>query len=551
MKTFWLLLCLVAFRASAQDTAGVNLKEYSESMPDDDANKDGPFLFAAVPYSGNFLSPTDHEGVLNLGNRERMLRVLNTYDSSDVYFFAPGIYMDNANKYEFRVLRDGKDTMLPWSPLLHFTPDSMEVGGFKSEHHYAFLGGFRTTWDHYLIIDLRRRGSDSLLSSSVVYWMPHKPVLENIYTSADISSLMTDVIRRITEPYYMFIDTAQLNKWAILYQGDRLDSLTHLPKKLILPPGENNIVFYINAGIFSSDALEYALLKDGDTVRPWHAGDFSRNFYCLANLTAGDYLLAVRFAAQRQSVMTYPFVIRKAWTQTVGFKVFIVGMILVIGFLIWFMVYQARRTSRERSRREKLGLELKSLRSQLNPHFIFNALSSIQSLINKNDISSANRYLSEFGTLLRETLKGSRQDFSPLHNEIQILDTYLHLEQLRFPFQYQIDVGADLPTHDIEIPALIFQPLVENAVKHGASSLQADGLIYIGFIRDNAGFTCIIRDNGMGFDTSRGSAGYGLVLTRERIEALNQDPSRSLHLGILSNAGSGTTITLRFENWLL
>ena len=134
-----------------------------------------------------------------------------------------------------------------------------------------------------------------------------------------------------------------------------------------------------------------------------------------------------------------------------------------------------------RLNKEKLEVSLQSIRSQLNPHFIFNALNSIQALINKNDTDVANKYLSDFSSLLRESLQYNDRVYIPLDIEKQMLDTYLRLEQLRFQFAYSISCSNE-NLANTEIPSLLIQPLVENAVKHGISGLHEKGKIEIVFV---------------------------------------------------------------------
>jgi len=211
----------------------------------------------------------------------------------------------------------------------------------------------------------------------------------------------------------------------------------------------------------------------------------------------------------------------------------------------------------ESARREKLQVELRSLRSQLNPHFIFNALGSIQGLIQQNQVEAANRYLTEFGSLLREALAAGDNDFTDLPREQRILDSYLQLEQLRFGFQYEILTDPDVPAAEIEIPALLLQPLVENAVKHGVSVLREAGRIRVRFSRENGNFIVRVEDNGANWVPGPQTKGYGLKLTRDRIQLINllrRGSSISMTIGPgvgkTTPGAGGTTVRLLFKNWL-
>jgi LytS/YehU family sensor histidine kinase len=178
-------------------------------------------------------------------------------------------------------------------------------------------------------------------------------------------------------------------------------------------------------------------------------------------------------------------------------------------------------------------------------------LGSIQGLINTNEIHKANQYLSEFSNLLRDSLKSSDKDFVPLEIELKMIESYLRLEQLRFGFDYKIDVDDSLNISNIQIPSLLIQPLIENAIKHGIAGMKQNGKISIDFFRKDKTVYIRINDNGKGFDLSDGSTGYGLKLTRERIHLLNQTHKEELiTMDIKSEKEKGSNVLLSFKNYL-
>jgi LytS/YehU family sensor histidine kinase len=206
---------------------------------------------------------------------------------------------------------------------------------------------------------------------------------------------------------------------------------------------------------------------------------------------------------------------------------------------------------KKETERKQAQLELKAIYAQLNPHFIFNALNSIQGLINKNDLSNANLYLTEFSSLLRESLKNNDKEFIPLKIELKVLEAYIKLEQLRFHFDYVIQVDSNLNTNNVDVPVLLLQPLIENAIKHGVSSLDTLGFIRINFVVKHKNLLIEIIDNGNGFDNSNKANGYGLKLTKERIELLNQSyKDQPIQMLINSEGLKGTIVHLLFNNWL-
>ncbi len=146
-------------------------------------------------------------------------------------------------------------------------------------------------------------------------------------------------------------------------------------------------------------------------------------------------------------------------------------------------------------------LALKSLRSQMNPHFIFNALNSVNNYIAKSDERSANRYLSEFSTLMRSVLENSEEDFIPLSKELELLELYVKLEHSRFPdkFDYDIKVDEHIDVNAFQIPPMLLQPYIENAIWHGLRYKETKGFLKIELKqRDKEVVEIEIKDNGIG-----------------------------------------------------
>ena len=151
-------------------------------------------------------------------------------------------------------------------------------------------------------------------------------------------------------------------------------------------------------------------------------------------------------------------------------------------------------------------LALKSLRSQMNPHFIFNALNSVNSFIASNDERTANRYLSDFSQLMRSVLENSEADFIPLEKEIALLELYTKLEHFRFQdkFDYEITVSDNVVVSDFQIPPMLLQPYIENAVWHGLRYKTTKGFLSIKIDKkSHSEVTITITDNGIGRERSK------------------------------------------------
>ena len=218
--------------------------------------------------------------------------------------------------------------------------------------------------------------------------------------------------------------------------------------------------------------------------------------------------------------------------------------------LVIILLSQKRKNNIEAEKLKHIQTELQVIRSQLNPHFIFNSLNSIQSLINKQDIVAANNYLSEFSVLLRNTITDIELEQLPLVKEVKILETYLNLEQLRFNFDYQITIEDEINIYETEIPSLLLQPLLENAVKHGLSDQKGTGELLLSFNRIDSNMIVVVSDNGKGFDATMTTEGFGLKLVFKRIQLLNNILKNSeIKYSINSDQSTLTEITLTFINW--
>lgn len=172
---------------------------------------------------------------------------------------------------------------------------------------------------------------------------------------------------------------------------------------------------------------------------------------------------------------------------------------------IVFLIYSRRQLKKTLTLQKELAeYEQKALHLQMNPHFVFNCLGSISSFIVQNGTDSAIKYLSKFSKLMRLTLEYSKESLIPIDKEIESLQNYLELEQLRFNnvFDFKIIKSKDLED-DMALPPLLLQPFVENAIIHGLIPKKENGLITIHFSLEGSNLICTIQDDGIGFDKSK------------------------------------------------
>jgi LytS/YehU family sensor histidine kinase len=209
--------------------------------------------------------------------------------------------------------------------------------------------------------------------------------------------------------------------------------------------------------------------------------------------------------------------------------------------LLSFKVILSAAKKREMEKRQLLLAEKRSLLSQMNPHFIFNSLNSIQHFIIQNDQFQANNYLTNFSGLIRKILDNSKKNLIPLNEEIASLSLYLSMEQLRFEngFEYQLIKDNQIDYFETMIPPMLIQPLVENAIWHGLMPLKTMGSLTISFTSTGDYFTCLIEDNGIGREKSalvknkkEPHASLGILNIQERIELINKMIKKKIYMVI-------------------
>lgn len=216
----------------------------------------------------------------------------------------------------------------------------------------------------------------------------------------------------------------------------------------------------------------------------------------------------------------------KRHQQQIGF--IILFILLVFGII--FLIYNRLQLKKTLTLQKELAeYEQKALHLQMNPHFVFNCLGSISSFIVQNGTDSAIKYLSKFSKLMRLTLEYSKESLIPIDKEIESLQNYLELEQLRFnkKFEFNITKNSDLED-DMALPPLLLQPFVENAIIHGLIPKKGKGYIDIDFSIENQNLVCKIIDNGIGFKKSKElkenlvsvHKSMALDITRKRLEMM-------------------------------
>lgn len=328
---------------------------------------------------------------------------------------------------------------------------------------------------------------------------------------------------------------------------------------MVMSPDEKNLVFRFKAITYrqpSNLQYRYRLIGiDKDYIYTQNLEsrypdlDHGHYTFCVNASYSGDFDPAIEKRIH--------FQIQRHWYETSLVRVLFLS--LIIGLIVIFFKLVLRETEqRELQKRQLLQAEKRSLLSQMNPHFIFNSLNSIQHFIIQNDQTQANNYLTNFSGLIRRILDNSKKNVIPLNEEISSLSLYLSMEKLRFEngFQYQIIKDNQIDYNETMIPPMLIQPFVENAIWHGLMPLKTQGSLVISFTSQGDYFQCLIEDNGIGRIKAATVKGLkephissGIKNVQERIELLNKTNKQKIRLNItdlhgIGGKASGTLVEL-------
>jgi tetratricopeptide (TPR) repeat protein len=232
------------------------------------------------------------------------------------------------------------------------------------------------------------------------------------------------------------------------------------------------------------------------------------------------------------------------------------GLMLLTIIVLLLLMRQKNIRLKQRS----IALQQRLLRSQMNPHFIYNSLSCVQSFILSHEPDMASKYLAHFARLMRNILSSSTKEFVTLEDEIATVENYLELQKVRFPdkFDFKITVDRSLDTASIAIPPMIAQPFIENAIEHGIKHKETKGLIEISVRQNTGSFIYEIRDDGIGREKAKeilsksdnAHQSMATSITHERLEVFNRKRKNKILLSIFdlkNDAGKGVGTLVIFE----
>ncbi|MFN8393100.1 MAG: histidine kinase [Bacteroidia bacterium] len=295
----------------------------------------------------------------------------------------------------------------------------------------------------------------------------------------------------------------------------------------------------------------------------WLTTSAAANEVIFTALPAGEHELEVVTVDEQGRRSDRPAVLR-FWVASPVFLrpwfIILMALILVgitIGIVQWRNQIQRRK---DRLQYAMVASQLTALKAQMNPHFLFNSLNSIQDLVLSKDIRNSNLYLSKFSTLMRRVLSASGQDWVTIGDEVEMLQLYLELEQLRFgdDFSFEVRVDGSEDATEAQIPTMVLQPFVENAIKHGLLHKRGSKRLDVRFEVSESGAVVSITDNGVGRKRSaeikaRSSKpihqSFSTSATNKRLDLIRQmhGPNVSLNIEDLEENGeaAGTRVVLR------
>lgn len=285
-------------------------------------------------------------------------------------------------------------------------------------------------------------------------------------------------------------------------------------------------------------------------------------------LPAGEYVFKVD-ACNSEGVWSgnpaiFHFMIKQAWWKT--YIAIIIYIILGTGLILFFVYLTHTRVKQEKIKqlyiqKQITELKLEALKAQVDPHFIFNVLSSVGSSIYKGEKNEAYKNLTRFSKLIRQAFETNEKPYNSLRSEIEFVITYLELQQQRFKnsFDYEINIAEDV-SDNAPLPRLLIQTLVENAVKHGVAPSKKHKRIIVSVGKENSHMQLIVEDNGVGRNYASGknyqSTGKGLSIARELFDIFNAYNKEKIQFEIIDlfhedKSAAGTrvkvTIPVNFE----
>jgi len=337
-----------------------------------------------------------------------------------------------------------------------------------------------------------------------------------LYTPNDLIEVKKEPVRPIVAKF--IIDDIRIDNKTVKITELSNIVLTSTTKDISIsflllkyPSSKNTIYRYrLNEGNW--------IIDNKINLEPIKSGDYSIELGALDKESGKRYGEIIKFQ------IDFPFW-EKWW-----FLLLLICFVIIITFAI--VKFRVRTIKKQQSAKYHLliqisELQIRSLQVQMNPHFIFNSLNSIQNFVATQNTRDAITYLGALGSLIRMNLEYVSRETITLEQEIEFLQEYIKIELMRFKKKLRIELKNEIQDRNIPIPPMIVQPIIENAIKHGIRQLDSGGLISVNFVIENGGIKITIEDNGVGrkeaeLKVEKNHHSKGLGLINERLQLLNQ-----------------------------
>lgn len=373
-------------------------------------------------------------------------------------------------------------------------------------------------------------GEQSVIDKNQDIWVKTKNRLLKIETDIDNKNHFESKIS---------LKSVRIHNEDWIPDGKQADEWTNSPISPIeLNYDENDLSFTFGIDFCQNVSnVRFRYLLDGFDEKWSNWSNSSEAVF--SHLPSGNYTLKVEGKHLSEGlVMPFAFdiIVKTPWWKMWWF-ILLSGLFLggIVYAGMWCYAYFIRKREKARTKQfnRVIGLKMRSLQDQLDPHFIFNSLNSIQSYILGEKKESALEYLSDFSNVLRKKIENANKDFISLSDEIAYLQLYLKLEQMRFSnkFSYKITVNTAINPFKSKLPPMLIQPFLENAIRYGFAALETKGNLDVNFELELDGYLrCIIKDNGVGRkktkdlqeDSNIKIHHKTMIITQDRIKLLNK-----------------------------
>jgi ligand-binding sensor domain-containing protein len=377
-------------------------------------------------------------------------------------------------------------------------------------------------------------------------------------------------IEQVATTTPLFITGFQVfNKDLDIPAQQRFPFYLNVPEHPVLAYDQNHITINFGSIYYTDPAnLKYSYLLEGGSGSEWTAPSEARSV-TYSKLPPGNYIFKVRTDVNGNltPVTEYAFTIQKPWWQTAWFRTLLVLLLLGATWGVFNFFYR-RKISRARAailqlqeaaarEQEMTAMEqsinenkLKALQAQMNPHFIFNVLSSLQHFIRQGDSQKSEQLLLDFGGLIRKSLDISGQSYISVQQEINYLEEYIRVEQQRTAHQFQFHIHVEknfVAPESYFMPGMLLQPIVENAILHGLLAKQAQPAILDISLKMLPGnlLECIVKDNGPGIREQAGKSHKPVAMgnVRQRLSLYSRHVQKEICFEIENISGSGAWLT--------